>query len=50
MNLKMKFVQDYTSDFELNGLMIIEPVQHKTNIRFQKRDDFESNINAIERL
>ena len=40
--------QDYTSDFELNGLMIIGPIAHKTNIRFKNEDDFESYINAID--
>ena len=27
--------------------MIIGPIEHKTNIRFEKMDDFESFINAI---
>ena len=40
-------LQDYTGDFELNGLMIIGPIEHKTNIRFKNMDDFERYINAI---
>ena len=28
--------------------MIIGPVEHKTNIRFKKMDDFESYINALD--
>ena len=40
--------QIYTSDFELNGEMIIGPIVHKTNIRFKSMDDFENYINAID--
>ena len=32
--IKNEILQDYTGDFELNGLMIIGLVEHKTNIRF----------------
>ena len=46
--IKDKISQDYTGDFELNGLMIIGPVEHKTNIRFKIMDDFERYINAID--
>ena len=35
-------------DFDLNGSMIIGPVEHKTNIRFRNMDDFESCSNAID--
>ena len=48
MKLKMKFLQSYAGDFELNGLMVIGPIEHKTNIRFKNMDDFESYINAID--
>ena len=48
MKLKSEFLQDYTGDFELSGLMIIEPVEHKTKIRCEKMDDFQSYINAID--
>ena len=41
-------LQDYTGDFELNGKMIIGPIEHKTNIRFNNMDDFENYINAID--
>ena len=41
-------LHDYTGDFELNGKMIIGPVEHKTNIRFKNMDDFERYINAID--
>ena len=39
-------LQNYTGVFELNGLMIIGPVEPKTNIRFKNIEDFESYINA----
>ena len=39
--IKDEILQDYTGDFELNGKMIIGPVEHKTNIRFKNMDDFE---------
>ena len=32
--IKNEILQDYTGDFVSNGLMIIGPVEHKTNIRF----------------
>ena len=47
MKLKKK-LQDYTKDFELYGLMIIGPVEHKTNIRFKNMDDSESYLNATD--
>ena len=46
--IKNENLQDYTSGFELNGLMIIVHVQHKTNIRFKNVDHFESYINAVD--
>ena len=46
--IKNQILQDYTGDFELNGKMIIGPVEHKTNIRFKNMDDFERYINAID--
>ena len=46
--IKNENLQDYTSDFELNGLMIIGHVEHKTNIRFKNVDHFESYINAVD--
>ena len=46
--IKNETLQDYTGDFELNGKMIIGPVEHKTNIRFKNMDDFERYINAID--
>ena len=45
--IKNEILQGYTGDFELNGLMIIRPIEHKTNVRFKNMDDFESYINAI---
>ena len=45
---KNEILQDYTGDFELNGLMNIGPIEHKTNIRFKSMDDFESYLNAID--
>ena len=46
--IKNEILEAYTSDFELNGKMIIGPVEHKTNIRFKNMDDFERYINAID--
>ena len=46
--IKNEILQDYTGDFELNRKMIIGPIEHKTNIRFKKMDDFEKYINAID--
>ena len=46
--IKNEILQDYTGDFELNGKLIIGPVEHKTNIRFKNMDDFENYINAID--
>ena len=39
--IKNGILQGYTGDFELLGNMIIGPIQHKTNVRFKKMDDFE---------
>ena len=38
--IKDEILQAYTGDFELNGIMIIGPIEHKTNIRFKNMDDF----------
>ena len=38
--IKNEILQDYTGNFELNGLMIIGPIERKTNIRFKNMDDF----------
>ena len=46
--IKNEILQDCTGYFELNGLMILGPIEHKTNIRFKNMDDFESYINAID--
>ena len=46
--IKNEILQDYTGDFELNGLMIIGHIEHKTNIRFKNMDGFESYMNAID--
>ena len=46
--IKNEILQDYTGDFQINGLMIIGPFEHKTNIRYKNMDDFETYINAID--
>ena len=46
--IKDEILHDYSGDFELNGKMIVGPVEHKTNIRFKNMDDFERYINAID--
>ena len=48
--IKDESLQDYTGDFELNGLMLIGPVERKTNIRFKNMVDFERYINAIDMI
>ena len=42
--IKNEILQDYTGDFEWDGLMIIGPIEHKTNIRFINLDDFDTYI------
>ena len=46
--IKNEFLQGYTGDFDLDGLMIVGPIEHKTNIRFKKMVDFETYLNAID--
>ena len=46
--IENEILQDYTGDFELNVKMIIGPMEHKTNIRFENMDVFERYINAID--
>ena len=46
--IKNEILQDYTRDFELNGKMIIGPIEHKTNVRFKNMDVFERYKNAID--
>ena len=48
MKFKKKILQGYTGDFELNGLMLKGPVEHKTDIRFTNMDNFDSYKNAID--
>ena len=46
--IKNEILQDCTGDFELNGLMIIGPIEHKTNTGFKNMIDFERYVNAID--
>ena len=46
MKLKVKFYKITQAILSWMGIMIIGTVEHKTNIRFEKMDDFESYINA----
>ena len=46
--IKNESLLEYKGGFELNGSMVIGPIEHKTNIRFKNLDDFESYINAID--
>ena len=46
--IKNDILQENTGDFELDGLRIIGPVEHKTIIRFRNMDDFGSYIDAID--
>ena len=42
--IKKEILQDYTVDFELNGKIITGSIEHKTNIRLKKMEDFERYI------
>ena len=46
--IRNEFLQDYTGDFKLNGLLIFEPIEQKTSIRFKNMNDFERYIYAID--
>ena len=46
--IKNEILQDFIGGFVLNGMMIIGPIEHKTNISFKIMDDFESYIDAID--
>ena len=43
-----EILKDYTSDFELNGLMVFGPIERETNIRFKNKEVLYSYINAID--
>ena len=43
---EIQIILDYTEDFALSGSMVLGPFEHKTNIRFRIRDDFQSYIKA----
>ena len=46
--IKNEFLLDSKGYFESNGLMIIGPIEHKTNTKIKFMDDFESYIIAID--
>ena len=46
--IKNEFLLDSKGDFESNGIKLIGPIEHKTNIRFKSMDYFEAYINAID--
>ena len=46
--IRNETLQDYTGDFELNGKIIIGPIEHKTNYRFKNMNNFERYINTID--
>ena len=46
--IKNEFLQDYTGDFELNGLKIIGHNELETNSRCKNMDRFESYKNTID--
>ena len=48
LEVKNEISLGYRDDIDLIGLMIIGPVEHKTNIKFKKMHDFGSYINAID--
>ena len=45
--IENEILQDYTGDFELNGLLIIGHNELETNSRFKNMDHFESYMNTI---
>ena len=45
---KSEILLDYRGDFDVNGSMVIRPVEHKTNVRFRNMDHFESYMNAVD--
>ena len=49
IKLKVKFLEDYTGDFELVGSMFIGDLEQKTDSRFKSVDDLETYINAIDK-
>ena len=48
-HFKSEILEDYTGDFVLIESMIIGEIEQKTNISFEKVDDFESYIIAIDK-
>ena len=44
--IKSEILLIYRGDCDINGSMVIGPVEHGTNIRFRNMDDFKSYINA----
>ena len=46
--IKNETLLDFKGDFELNGSMLVGPVEHEINITFEIIDDSESYINAID--
>ena len=46
--IRSKNLLDYTGDFELKRSMVSGHVEHKTNVRFRKMDDFGSYKKAID--
>ena len=45
--LENEFLEDYAGDFEMIGSMLTGGREQKTNIRFEKIDDYEKYVNAI---
>ena len=48
-HFKSEILEDYTGDFVLIESMIIGEIEQKTNISFEKVDDFDSYIIAIDK-
>ena len=46
--IKNEVLREYAGDFEMVGRINIADQNRETHIRFRKKDDFESYINAIE--
>ena len=47
--IRSENLEDYIVDFELIGSMLIGEIEQKTNITFKNVDDFETDINAIDK-
>ena len=48
--IKSEMLKKYTGDFELGGLMVIAPIERKTNVRFKNKDETQWILFAVAKL